>query len=329
MDEVVPVGRRSIRLRHRAVWMYYAEGMTQNEIADALGVGRVTVVRMLAEAKALNEIKISLRGVFEEFPRLELELVRAFGLQQASVVPLSSPEADPAAPIGAVGGLLVSSLIKANMKVGVGWGRTLLGTLNYIEESKVPGVEVISMMGGVSAVRQYNPAEFAWRFSRLFHADCYLVAAPAVVDSPATKAALLERCGIGAVFDMAKTLHLALLGVGSMGLSSVPPSFDLVSQAERTALLAAGAVGDLMFNFFDRDGRLVKHELNSRVMSVSVDQLRHVPLKILMAGGRDKVAGVLGALRLLEPNVLLTDEHTARAVLAQGPATRRRPRRAP
>jgi len=300
------------------------EGVSLDELEHA-------IVRMLAEAKALNEIKISLRGVFEELPRLEIELAQAFGLQQAAVVPLSRPEADASAPIGAIGGLFISSLIKANMKIGVGWGRTLLGTLNYLEESQVPGVEVISMMGGVSAVRQYNPAEFAWRFLRLFQADCYLVAAPAVVDSPATKAALVERCGIGAVFEMAKALDVALLSVGSMEPASSSHSFDVISEADRRSLIAAGAVGNIMFHYFDREGQLVKHELNARVMSVSVEQLKRVPSKILLSGGTDKVGAVLGALRMLEPHVLITDEHTARSLLLEvsGKHGRRFPKQHP
>ena len=57
--------KRSARLRHRAAWMYYAEEMTQNAIAHSLGIGRVTVVRLLAEARALNEVKISLHALDE------------------------------------------------------------------------------------------------------------------------------------------------------------------------------------------------------------------------------------------------------------------------
>jgi DNA-binding transcriptional regulator LsrR (DeoR family) len=315
MERSEPVGRRSARLRHRAVWMYYAEGMTQNAIADALGIGRVTVVRMLAEAKALNEIKISLRGELEEAPRLEIELEKAFGLKQVIVTPLSAEDADPTAPIGAACGLFVSGLVKANMKIGVGWGRTLYGSLNYIDESQLPGVEVISMMGGVSAVRRYNPAEFAWRFSRLFNADCYLVAAPIVVDSEETKTALVERCGIGPVFDRARELDVVLLSVGSMEPTSTSHLFDIISEQERRELIAVGAVGDVMYNFFDIDGELVDHPLNSRIMSVPIAQLRQVPQKLLISGGNDKVDAVLGALRLLEPHMLITDEVTAQALL--------------
>ena len=42
--------------------MYFIEQMTQNEIADVLGVGRVSVVRMLAEARARNEVKIGIES---------------------------------------------------------------------------------------------------------------------------------------------------------------------------------------------------------------------------------------------------------------------------
>ena len=40
-----------------------------------------------------------------------------------------------------------------------------------------------------------NPVEYPSAFAHAFNADCYLIPAPALVDSPATKAALVERCG--------------------------------------------------------------------------------------------------------------------------------------
>ena len=38
------------RNRLRIAWMYYVEGLTQNEIAGKLGIDRVTVVRDINEA---------------------------------------------------------------------------------------------------------------------------------------------------------------------------------------------------------------------------------------------------------------------------------------
>ena len=57
--EQVASESRTDRLRIRAAWMYFVEQMTQNEIADVLGVGRVTIVRMLADARSRNEVSSS------------------------------------------------------------------------------------------------------------------------------------------------------------------------------------------------------------------------------------------------------------------------------
>ena len=48
---------RIARNRMRIAWMYYVEGLTQNEIADRLGIGRVTVVRNINEALRHREVK--------------------------------------------------------------------------------------------------------------------------------------------------------------------------------------------------------------------------------------------------------------------------------
>src|ERR1041384_7888378 len=93
--------RRADRLRIRAAWMYFIEQMTQNEIADVLGVGRVTIVRMLAEARARNEVKITIESELLEIVRLERALEKTFGLQQALVAPLTDPNADPIPAIAA------------------------------------------------------------------------------------------------------------------------------------------------------------------------------------------------------------------------------------
>src|SRR5271165_3421306 len=93
--------KRSERLRQRAAWMYFVEEMTQSAIAEALGIGRVTVVRMLAEAKALGEVRIALTRGHADLGGLEAALCRANGFADAMVVPLSAPSADRADRRGA------------------------------------------------------------------------------------------------------------------------------------------------------------------------------------------------------------------------------------
>ena len=322
IDVVEPVARNNSRqlaatLRQRAAWMYYVEEMTQSAIAETLGIGRVTVVRLIAEARALNEVKISLRRDFAELSQLETALQRRFDIERVVVAPRSSKTANATVAISAAVGQLMSEILKPNMMLGVGWGKTLLHSIPFIEEIEVPGMTIVSLLGGISAVHRYNPAEFAWRFSELLKADCYLIAAPALVDSKETKKALVERCGIGPVFELAPKLDAVLLSVGSTSPESTAWLFDVMTQEDRKSLIAAGAVGDVLFNFFNREGKLVKHTINDRAMSVAVSQIQKVPLRVLASGGEEKVPALIGALRLLKPQILVTDEFAAKAILAQ------------
>ncbi|RUX84602.1 sugar-binding transcriptional regulator [Mesorhizobium sp. M7A.F.Ca.CA.004.08.1.1] len=313
--EQVASESRTDRLRIRAAWMYFVEQMTQNEIADVLGVGRVTIVRMLADARARNEVKITIESELSEIVRLERALEKTFGLQQALVAPLSAPNADPIPAISAKTGSFLSDTMKSGMRVGVGWGQTLFSSLPFISAKSLTDFKVISLLGGVGVVRRVNPAEFAWRFAQIFQGDGYLMPTPAVVDSVETKIALIERCGLQEIFEMADVLDAVLLSVGGIAAATAFSRGGFLKEADREALLARGAVGDLLFHFFDRNGDLVDHPVNSHVMSVDVDRLRKAPIRILTSGGEEKTEALLGAMTLIAPTILITDEESARRML--------------
>ncbi|MFI5015059.1 MAG: sugar-binding transcriptional regulator [Hyphomicrobiales bacterium] len=310
-------GRRSARLRLRAAWMYYVEEMTQNAIAETLGVGRVTVVRLLNDARALHEVRVSLSRDIAELLRLEFELQRTFGLKEAVVAPLSAVDADPTLPIGAATGEYISKILRNDMKLGLGWGRTLINSLPFVSEKQVANLSVVSLLGGITKTKHYNPSEFAWQFSRLFQADCYLIAAPAIVDSVETKQALVERCGLKDILDFARSLDAVVVSVGGMSVDNTVFRFGFIPEHDRKSLIAGGAVGDLLCHYFDRQGRLVDHPINETVMAVPIETLTAAPMRILASGGAHKTEAIIGAMRSLRPTVLITDEMTASAVLAR------------
>jgi DNA-binding transcriptional regulator LsrR (DeoR family) len=313
--------RRADRLRVRAAWMYFIEQMTQNEIADVLGVGRITVVRMLAEARARNEVKIAIESELSEIVRLERALETAFGLQQAIVAPLSRADADPIPPISARTGAFLSEAMRPGMSVGVGWGRTLFNTLSFITPKSLSDFKVISLLGGVGVAREINPAEFAWRFAQAFQGEGYLIPAPAVVDSVETKIALIERCGLHEMFRMTDNLDAVLLSIGGIRSATTFYRGGYLKETQREELIARGAVGDVLFHPFNINGEIVDHPINNLVMSVDVDRLRKAPIRILTSGGAEKSDALIGAMKLLTPTVLITDEESARKMIARHPGS--------
>ena len=305
----------SQEIRIRAAWLYYVEGLTQQETARLLKINRVQVTRLLAEARKRGEVDIRINASISSVIEVERSVEQAFAIAKVIIAPMASEELDPTKAIASVAGQFISDYVHSDMKIGVGWGRTLYSTLPHIRGRDLEKIRVISLLGGISQAKRFNPAEFAWQFAELFNGEGYLVPAPALVDSAETKHALLERCGINQIFELADNLDVAFLSAG--GIEGITTSYRLghVSEADRQSLIAAGAVGDLLYNFISEDGGLVDHNVNTRVISIGIDRLKNATDRILISGGKEKVKVLLGCLRFLNPTVFITDEFTAKAIL--------------
>ena len=120
------------RLRARAVWLYHVEGCTQSDIATQLGINRIMVVRLLADARRRNEVRVTISTNLIDLVETERALEKRFGINRVILAPYSDPEGDPVKVIAAAAGAFISGEMKSGMTVGVGWGRTLYNTLAFI-----------------------------------------------------------------------------------------------------------------------------------------------------------------------------------------------------
>jgi DNA-binding transcriptional regulator LsrR (DeoR family) len=305
------------QLRVRAAWLYYVEGLTQAEVAKRLGVNRIMITRLLADARSRGEVVIRIKSDIAPIVEMQRRLEERFGLGQAIVAPFSEASGDPTQAIAAAAGAYVSRLMTHRLTVGVGWGRTLQAMLAHVEGRALEDVRVVSLLGGIALARRFNPAEFAWQFAELFGAEGYLIPAPALVDSRQTRHALLEHCGLQQVLQMAESCDIALISCG--GIESITTSYRVghVTEADRRSLIEAGAIGDVLYNFIDRDGKLVNHPVNERSIALSLEGLARIGNRALIAGGVEKRAIILATLKLVRPRILVTDEVTARHLLDQ------------
>ena len=301
-------------LRVRAAWLYYNQGLTQKDVSDRLGVSRGTIIRILAEAIERGDVQIRINAREAECVDLAVRLETSFGLDEAVVVPIAG--GDTAKAVGLALGQFLSEAVADGMTIGVGWGRTLTASLAGIRPVRHEGVRVVSLLGGVVEARMSNPLEFSWRMASQFGADCYLMVAPAIVDSQATKRRLIEKCGLDRLFEIAKALDLAVVSVGDINPQSTSLAAGMIEPGEFRELLALGAVADVLCNFLDHDGESVPHALNRRVMSVDLDAIRNAGHVLIATGGAHRAAAIRAAIRRVGCNTLITDEGAARALLA-------------
>ena len=300
--------------RIRASWLYFIEGRNQQEVATILGIRRLQVTRLLAEARRRGEINIQINSDIAHIVSIQRQIERRFTIRRVVIAPRSSPETDPVKPIAAVAGRFISDYVRAGMTIGVGWGRTLYDTLPHIEGRPLDDIRVVSLLGGIAEARRYNPAEFAWRFAERFGGEGYLVPAPAIVDSVDTKHALLERCGISQIFEYAGSLDVAFVSAGSIAGLNTSYRVGHLSESDRRSLIEAGVVGDVLYNFINIEGEIVSHPVNDRAIAIDIAKLQKARDVVLIAGGIEKFDALIGALRLLRPSHLITDEITAERI---------------
>ncbi len=306
-------------LRLRAAWLYYNQGMTQKDVAEKLGISRSTVIRLLDEAMKRSEVQIWINEGIEDFVSLAGQLEAAYGLDEAVIIP--SPSADRATAEGtakAVGlalGQFLSETVPNDATIGVGWGRTMTASLSSFRPPRRENCKVVSLLGGIVAVHQTNPLDYTWRLASALGAECYMFLAPLLVDSVETKRALIEKCGLATLYNLAETLDLAIVSCGDIGPHSTSLSEGFISKETLRELVEAGCVCDTMFNFIDAEGRSVDHPINQHAMAIDLDTLRKAKHIVLASGGAHRAIAIRATIKRIGCNTLITDEAAARALM--------------
>ncbi len=75
-----------------AAWLYYEERMTQEEVAERLGVSRASVVNFLQEARDRNIVTIAVASEHLQSVQIARELSRRYDLNSCVVIPEGSDE---------------------------------------------------------------------------------------------------------------------------------------------------------------------------------------------------------------------------------------------
>jgi DNA-binding transcriptional regulator LsrR (DeoR family) len=179
-------------------------------------------------------------------------------------------------------------------------------------------------MGGLTQGLEINTFEIARELARRLEARCSYLVAPIYTGSPQSRDTILQQ-EVFALSGKDVVNDLALLSIGELSTRSLLVRHGLPKDVTMEELKALGAVGDIMGQFFSRDGVLIPHVINERVIALSFDDLRKVETTIFAAGGNHKTEAIAGVLSAGLCSVLVCDEDTAEAAaaMARRPAGRR------
>lgn len=312
---------RSVDMLVQAARLYYEEGLSQGEVARRMGLSGATVSRVLAAARERGIVEVRIhdpRSPVRRVADVERQLVERFGLSDARVGTANAGSADALQLVGRLAADLFGEHLDEMRRVGLSWGSTLEAFVAEVPERAVPALQVLPLAGGNPGLDMASAGgTLVQALARRCGVEPSRLLAPAIVESPQTKAAITSESAIRTALELAGQVDHAFVGIGALGVrSSVTIVEDMrLSDAELAAFLAQKPAGDISGRFFDETGAELGPPTSDRVIGVSLEDLRRVPCVVGLAAGTEKVRGVLAALRTGVLDVVVLDLPLANAVL--------------
>ena len=299
---------KTYTLATKAAWFYYMENYTQHQIAEAMGLSRAKVIRLLEDAKTDGIIQFNFRKDDSTRVSLEKNLIAAYGLNDAFVVPTPLNEATLTHTISRAAALYVSDHLRPGGYLNIGYGDTVSSMLGYLAKEHEDPINVVSMTGGVS---YYLPSVSSTAYAM----HLFLIPSPLIVSSSEVRDALLGEKSIQEIYAMTEHADMSVVGIGAAVEGATVLRNGIIRESELAILKMQGSVGDVLNHFYDSEGNPITTEIENRTISTDIEKLRTMKNVVGVAGGSEKIAAIKAVLRGGYLNVLVTDSKTAEGLL--------------
>lgn len=299
-----------------AAWLYYADQMTQSEIAKQLNVSRATIVNYLQEARERGIVSVNINPKAGGRTSVARALMEKFGLQGAFVIP-NGDEDSLSQRLGDAGARVLADQIEDGDTIGVAWGRTVLAVADRISLARPVGnLTVVQVSGSSTGEPNFSPELCTSLLSNRIHARCVNLLAPAVLSTRELKAALLNEPVLKKQMELVHSTNRILFGVGDIGPKSTVRASGIASKEEIDDYVARGAAAVIIGRFIDSHGAAIGGDHDERMVGISLDELKQVASRICVAGGAVKIAAITATLEAGYATHFVTDIATGEALLA-------------
>jgi len=315
---------QSLKLITRVASLYYLEHKTQSEIAKELRLSRQKVQRLLHEARTAGIVEMSIRTLPLLHLDLERQLKSAFSLYDAIVTASHPDEALQAQSVAqAAAGYLERYLTDSSI-VAVSVGRSVGQIATYLSPEGAHPLFVSALGGVPHPGKAMSPNDICRALAAATGGHAEYLYAPAYVESQQVRDLLLSQQAVRQALDCAKRANIALIGIGGAGDDTLLVRAGCLSVDEVRRLRAQGAVSCVSGSFLDQNGREVSPELQGRLVGLTPDDLRRIPLVIALSAEPGRGPAILSALRAGIADVLITTRDNAydalKAVALEGHA---------
>lgn len=297
--------------------MYYIQGQSQQDIAGQLNTSRSNIARYLKMCVEMGIIEFKIKNISSTSTKNRDFLEQRYGLKKAIFVPSIGAPEQIKADVGAAAADYLDSIVQDGLLIGLSWGTTVYQMVcNYRPKQRMKA-DIIQFVGGIGSKSiDTDGHEVAKQLQKHFEGSSYLLHAPMVLQNSELCQMLLEQNDIKNHFQMMAKTDIAVVGIGHNGhLNSAGYRSGYVTKKDADEMIKKGAIGDICGTPIDIHGAVCDTSLTGRVLAISLDSLKQIPIRLGVACGPQKTEPILGALRGGHVNAIVLDEDTANRVI--------------
>lgn len=306
-----------LALYSQVAHMYYEQGMQQPEIAEKLYFSRSKVCRILQKAQEVGVVDIKVKHYVSRVPSFESRLSQEFGIRHPVVLTSfegEHHEVDVNEALNNYAALYISDKLKGDCVFGITGSHNVTQAVHMLKNRHECNLKVVQTIG--ASINKDMSAELVDFLAKTFNGKAYLLNTPVYVDDLNVKKQLLREPSVTDAMHLMKRCDIILMSVGTFDVNGDMPNWwGYMTDQHRYELAAKGAVGSMCAMFFDRNGQWLDCDWNRKCITIPWEDLRKAGERVVIARGKSKIAGILGALHGKLMDVWITDTLTAAAVL--------------
>jgi DNA-binding transcriptional regulator LsrR (DeoR family) len=322
-------GQSEQDLMVRAAWLSYVAERTQNEIAAILGVSRVKVARLIADARASGVVTIDIDPRLSAMCAIEERLREHFGLRFCNVTPALAADLPPDAldvegqgrlarrSVGMAAARMMRGLLSQNQAneivIGLAWGRTISALADAFLPLNAPSSQFVSLLGSLTRSASANPFDVVQKLASKTGGEAKYLPVPFIADSEEDRDIFMQQRVVQDVIRTAMKARACFISVGEVDSSSFLSRHGYLSEGDMERLQALGAVGDTLGLFFDRNGRYIDSPICRRTLAIDLSMLKDSEI-VLLSAGQTKVQATQAILKASFISGLIIDGDSALAM---------------
>lgn len=312
------VYRPSLCLMNEIAKMYYISKLNENEISKKLDVSRPTVSRYLKHALKQGIVEIRITDFYQHCIMMEEEIKKIYPDCTVKVVPVSK-ENYTDLQLKKLVAIEGARYLQRNMKdgdvIGLAWGGTMHYFIRALNPSQKKRSAAISLHGSLSkGGEEYDVRYLVKRAAMSMGGGKYAMDIQGYQPDECTAMEMRRSREFKDYLTKFSHVDIAVCGAGGWqpgDHESALKTYYLTSQ-ENTELEEKNCVGDFLLHFLDENGDIIDGMSERRTISISLEQYKKIPEKIVLLSGDQKVLVARAIMRSKLANILFIDASLAK-----------------